>query len=550
MAESRRFSEVAGNWRAIRRLLPVYAHLAEQFHLAEPPVRDVRELRGNDQEMIDGMAQWMDMIDDNAEAHHFRQVLQSSALDSPEDKLAALIHRFLAKDDTRTRDKLDFCLTQYLAVCAPPLLYQVEPSLEEVAQVLQPVLGAHGAEVPAWLEPLEKLIQELRDCQGLKQLEERKIIENGRQLKKMAREKHATASILAAFTRFNFLVRQNTYRLLQADIRIIEKLLAQLEERRVETLDCAALGLTTEESLASLRQLCENWKRPSVTEYTQFQFGRLLQLRSVLERALAAAMPEETGRVRQLASQVEALSDEVAELRNAMVALQSRVECAESALTFRSSESSNDWAEQKNTWVETIGYVDVKPAAEAASRAVEESEPLEIEVLNPPLEPAHAAPVAPASAPANGNGVAPEPAASGAMPDEVLIEAIAEILPQLRSAKLRNRHMPTLQVAGTAMLLNPAEMQALMEPSLDGDGMRAVVGAKILLISSMQQRNFGMMDRALQHSSKVLGRAQAVASRHRGTTEVAEARTAALKQLRFLMQRAQEANRLAASGGK
>src|SRR5215467_3264158 len=203
MAESRRFSEVAGNWRAIRRLLPVYAHLAEQFHLAEPPVRDVRELRGNDQAAIDSMAQWMDMIDDNAEAHHFRQVLQSSSLDSPEDKLAALIHRFLAKDDTRTRDKLDFCLTQYLAVCAPPLLYQVEPSLEEVAQVLQPVLGAQSAELPAWLEPLETLVQELRDCQSLKQLEERRIIENGRQLKKMAREKHATTSTLAAFTRFN-----------------------------------------------------------------------------------------------------------------------------------------------------------------------------------------------------------------------------------------------------------------------------------------------------------------------------------------------------------
>src|SRR5437588_10406511 len=192
MAENRKFSEVAGNWRAIRRLLPVYAHLAEQFHLADPPVKEVRELRGNDQAAIDAVAKWMDMVDDNTEAHHFRQVLQSSTLDSPEDKLAALIHRFRATmDDARTRDKLDFCLTQYLAVCAPPLLYQVEPSLEDVGHVLQPVLGEQAAENPAWLQPLEELIQELRGCQSLKQLEGKRIIEGGRQLKSLARDKGA-----------------------------------------------------------------------------------------------------------------------------------------------------------------------------------------------------------------------------------------------------------------------------------------------------------------------------------------------------------------------
>lgn len=273
----------------------------------------------------------------------------------------------------------------------------------------------------------------------------------------------------------------------------------------------------------------------------------------MLERALAACAPDETAhvRVRELARQVEALSNEVAELRDAMVALQSRVECAESAITFQSPESSSTgWAEQKSAWVEAIGCVDEQPTVESAPTAMEESRPLEIEVLHPPHEPAHAVPVTHASVPANGHNVASAPAAAGGMPDEVLIEAIAEILPQLRSAKLRNRHTPTLQVAGTAMLLNAAEMQALMEPAVDGDGMRGVVGAKILLISAMQQRNFGMLDRALQLASRELERAQGVAARHRATPEVAEAWNAALKQLRFLMQRAQEANRLAASGGK
>ena len=546
MPENRKFSEVAGNWRAISRLLPVYAQLAEEFHLAEPPVKDVRALGGTDHSAIDAVMAWMDMIDENTEAHHFRQILQTTDMESPEDKLAALIHRFLEKTSQRGQEKLDFCLTQYLAVCAPPLLHQVEPTLEDVAGVLQPVLGTGAVQLPPWLEPLEMLIEELRSCKNLGELDEKRIIESGRQLKKMARAREQSRAMLAVITRFNFLVRQNTYRLLQSDIKEVEKLIAKVEERRVETLDCTSLGLSAEESLGSLRQLCDNWKRPSVTEYTQFQFARLLQLRTVLERATAEeAKPAADARVGALMGRVEALTAEVAELRDAMLAMQSRLECAESAISFSKFDSSPSpaedrtaWAEEKTPWVEEIGCVESEGMPENVPAAAPTTMPL-LEVQSAVEEPMQAA-----AAPAVASEDRTLAVSQGAVPDETLIEAIAEILPQLRAAKVRNRHVPTLQVAGTALLLTAAEMQALLEPAVDADGMRGVVGAKILLISAMQQRDYGLLERALKLAGAEAERDEKVAARHRKSPEVAEAWAAAIKQLRFIMQRAQEAGKL------
>jgi hypothetical protein len=564
MQESRKFSEVAGSWRSIRRLLPVYAQLAEEFHLADPPVKDFRDLRGTDQAAIDSVVNWMDMIDAHAEAHHFRQVMQSSAVDAPEDKLAALIHRFQGKTDERDRDKLDFCLTQYLAVCAPPLLYQVEPSLDDVARVLQPVLGDGKVELPEWLQPLDELIQEMRGCQSLRHFEEKKIIEKGRELKKMTRGRETSNSTLAIFTRFNFLLRQNTFRLLQADIQSVEKLLDRMEEWQVETLDCTSLGLSAEESLSSLRQLCENWKRPSVTEYTQFQFGRLLQLHAVLDRAYGSSEGIAEVRIRKLTRQVELVRAEMDELRNAMVAMQSRLECAESAISVSSTESPEHaramWREEKSAWVDTIGCVQQGSARPA------ELPPTPPRAPKPEPEPetsySHDLPDLAAFDPpiAGGNGhsaampadileeheahLAPE--SHEQMPDDVLIEAIAEILPQVRAAKLRNRQLPAVQVAGTSLLLTAPEMGALIDPSMDTDGLRGLVGAKIFLITAMQQRNAGLLERALKLATTELHRDEKIERRHRHTPEVAEAWATAIKQLRFIMQRAKEAGRVAA----
>ena len=77
----------------------------------------------------------------------------------------------------------------------------------------------------------------------------------------------------------------------------------------------------------------------------------------------------------------------------------------------------------------------------------------------------------------------------GAVQGEILsperLDAIAEILPQVHAAKLRNRKLPSVNVGGTALLLINAEMQALLDPDRDAYGLRGLVGAKVLLVKAL-----------------------------------------------------------------
>ncbi len=108
---------------------------------------------------------WLDAMDQQVLVHQLRHLLQMTTLNASESGLRALIMRHLKKPSKSTtdRDKIDFLLVQYFALSAPPKIYHKQIELQDVAQVMKPVLGEVDTTPLAWCEPLEKVIQSLLD---------------------------------------------------------------------------------------------------------------------------------------------------------------------------------------------------------------------------------------------------------------------------------------------------------------------------------------------------------------------------------------------------
>src|SRR5437879_8439858 len=195
--------------------------------------------------------------------HQLRHLLQMTTLNASEGGLRALISRHLRKNNKSNidRDKIDFLLVQYFALCAPAKIYhkQIEPA--DVAQVLRPVLGEVAPDPLAWCEPLEKMIEALRGFRSLREILKTNFIEQGRKVKETAGGMFYDPSALIAFIRFNFLLRRTLIELMHSDLIAIRNGLAQLEAGGVRFLDCISIGMTANESIARLKQAAEEWKQ-------------------------------------------------------------------------------------------------------------------------------------------------------------------------------------------------------------------------------------------------------------------------------------------------
>ncbi len=108
-------------------------------------------------------------MDQQVLVHQLRHLLQMTTLNASEAGLCALIQRHLRKPSKTNmdRDKIDFLLVQYFALCAPAKIYHKQIELEDVAQVMKPVLGEVSTAPLAWCEPLEKMIVSLRGFRSL-----------------------------------------------------------------------------------------------------------------------------------------------------------------------------------------------------------------------------------------------------------------------------------------------------------------------------------------------------------------------------------------------
>ncbi|MGH9600942.1 MAG: hypothetical protein ACRD24_01020 [Terriglobales bacterium] len=282
--------EAAAQWRAARQLYPVYAALVRQFELGIPPSRDLENPADRSEpEVLERVWKWFDDVDVRLQVFQLRQLMQFSAL-ATEQNLHLLIDRHLGKPShsEADRDKVDFLLVQYFAHCVSPDLSEHNTEFSGVAEVLMPVLGDVAGPAPEALKPLEQALEVLRWCRTLSDVLENGVLEHGRRIKSAIGEKYFEPAALVEFVRFNVVLRRAFFRLLQTDLHSVRRTLDELEKKGHSIVDCAQAGLSSEESLAALRQKCLEWKKPFQASYSAgpLPFAEIVAVRAALEHAL------------------------------------------------------------------------------------------------------------------------------------------------------------------------------------------------------------------------------------------------------------------------
>jgi hypothetical protein len=280
-------------WEETRSVFPIYLALAKHLQIEIPFPQNKRVLPEKAElEFFSKVHTWLDSMDQQVLVHQLRHLLQMTTLNASESGLRALIMRHLRKPSKSTtdRDKIDFLMVQYFALCAPPKIYHKQIELTDVAQVMKPVFGEVDTAPISWCEPLEKMIVSLRSFKSLRDILKTNFIEQGRKVKETAGGMFYDPSAMLAFVRFNFLLRRTLIELMHADLIFIRSGINHLETAGARTLDCHTSGLTASEPIARVRQLADEWKQPFQREYTERSvnqaFEKLLALRTDVDRAL------------------------------------------------------------------------------------------------------------------------------------------------------------------------------------------------------------------------------------------------------------------------
>jgi len=280
-------------WVENRSVFPIYLALAKhlQIEIPFPPNKRVLPEKA-ELDLFTQVHTWLDSMDQRVLVHQLRHLLQMTTLNASESGLRALIMRHLKKPSKTItdRDKIDFLLVQYFALCAPAKTYHKQIELGDVAHVMKPVLGEVDTAPLPWCEPLEKMIASLRSFKSLRDILKTNFIDQGRRVKDSAGGMFYDPSAMLAFVRFNFLLRRTLIELMHADLIFVRSGLSHLESAGARTVDCQSFGLTAAEPIARVRQLTDEWKQPFQKEYTERSvnqaFDKLLSLRSDVERTM------------------------------------------------------------------------------------------------------------------------------------------------------------------------------------------------------------------------------------------------------------------------
>ena len=284
-------------WEEARSVFPIYLALAKQLEVEIPFPPEKRNLPDQaDMALFSQVHSWLDSLDQRVLVYQLRHLLQMTTLNANESGLCALIQRHLRKPSKSTmdRDKVDFLLVQYFALCAPAKIYhkQIEPA--DVAQVLKPVFGDVQPTTLSWCSPLEEMITAIRGFRSLREILKTNFIEQGRKVKETAGGMFYDPSALLTFIRFNFLLRRTLIELMHADLIAIRSGISQLETAGVRVVDCHHLGLSSAEPLPKVREIADEWKQPFQKDYTERSvsqaFEKLLGLRTDIDRALEKAL--------------------------------------------------------------------------------------------------------------------------------------------------------------------------------------------------------------------------------------------------------------------
>jgi hypothetical protein len=280
-------------WEETRSVFPIYLALAKHLQIEIPFPQNKRVLQEKvELELFSKVHTWLDSMDQQVLVHQLRHLLQMTTLNASESGLRALIMRHLRKPakSTTDRDKVDFLMVQYFALCAPAKIYHKQIELPDVAQVMKPVLGEVDTAPLSWCEPLEKMIVSLRSFKSLRDILKTNFIEQGRKVKETAGGMFYDPSAMLAFVRFNFLLRRTLIELMHSDLIFIRSGINHLESAGAKLLDCHTYGLSSSEPIARVRQLADEWKQPFQKEYTERSvsqaFEKLLALRADVDRAM------------------------------------------------------------------------------------------------------------------------------------------------------------------------------------------------------------------------------------------------------------------------
>src|ERR1700682_4644115 len=278
-------------WTDTVSVFPIYLALAKQLGIAIPFLQ--RKLPETpDPELSSQVLNWLDSMDQRVIVYQLRHLLQMTTLNASESSLKSLIERHLRKPTKTTfdRDKIDFLLVQYFALCAPAKIYHKRIEPPDVAEVMKPILGEVAPATLTWCEPLEVMIQSLHSFRSLREVLKTNFIEQGRRVKEAAGGMFYDSSALLAFIRFNFILRRTLIELMHADLIATRAGIAKLESSDVRVIDCRNTGLSAAEPLTKVKKLADEWKQPFQKEYTERSvnqaFEKLLGLRADVENSL------------------------------------------------------------------------------------------------------------------------------------------------------------------------------------------------------------------------------------------------------------------------
>lgn len=285
-------------WNAARRLYPVYFQLAREFVIDVQPCADLEAGTNTPgKESVEQASAWLEEMDNRIQVHQLRQFLQTSTL-ANEEGLLNLIQHFLTKPtrNDSVRDKLDFLLVQYFSQVAPSGLLDDDVDLAYVAQTLEPILRQVDLKTPVWLNALDRILESARRCKTLDELLHGGILAQGRKAKTQAGDLFYLPVALVAFTRFGYLMRRAFFHLMHGDLNAILDGLNELEDKKIETIDCRRAQFSAQEPIARLRMICQSWKVMFQAEYSSGTPLRMLvDLRVSVDDALGSGKSADAG---------------------------------------------------------------------------------------------------------------------------------------------------------------------------------------------------------------------------------------------------------------
>lgn len=283
-------------WRTARRLYAIYSAVISHFDIGVPPCSDLESPIDRDESSARARVRsWLSLMDERCPVAYLRQVLQTNLI-ATEENLRAILQRYLRRTpkEEGDRDKVDFLLVHYFSHCASEV-QTGELTLAQVGRILEPVLGPWTPETPEWLKELDTLVAEAGQCRQMSDLEERRILERGRDLKVKSGIKFFEPPALIAFTRYNIVLRRTFFHAMRTDLEIVRQNVTRLEKLGVRCIDASLAGLSERESLGSLRRICLEWRTIFRSDYSSGHVFRCIkELRAATDRALAEALQKKT----------------------------------------------------------------------------------------------------------------------------------------------------------------------------------------------------------------------------------------------------------------